>query len=68
MNEHQAFAEAVDELVTRIVKARADLIDAACEQALTGGTCGVSVYRDRVIVDPLVPYGVVHYHERDLSE
>lgn len=50
------------EEIDRITRARQEAIEKACETALAGGTCGVSVYQDRVLVDPAVPYGHIYYH------
>lgn len=50
--------------------AQAAAVEQACEAAIQGGACGVSVYRwtDRytakleAVVDPTVPYGHIHEH------
>jgi hypothetical protein len=54
--------------VDRVVRARHEAIETVCEMALVGGVCGVSVYDDVAIVDPAVPYGMVHYHPGNRPE
>lgn len=44
-------------LVTAVVRARDARIEAACEAALQGGTCGVIIEGDRAWPDSRVPYG-----------
>lgn len=50
--------------VEAAARARQEVIDRVCEEALQGGVCGVSVYGLEVMVDPEVPYGYIHHHER----
>jgi hypothetical protein len=57
----------IDAAVEQAARARHAAIEAACEAALVGGVCGVSVYDDAAIVDPDVPYGFIHYHQRPSS-
>lgn len=44
-------------------RARQQVIDRLCEEALQGGVCGVSVYGLVAMVDPKVPYGCIHHHQ-----
>jgi hypothetical protein len=60
--------DAIQRGVTQYVRRRARVIEEACERALTGGVCGVSVYDDVVMVDLDVPYGMIHYHESRWAE
>ena len=46
-----------------MAKARADAIERACEKSLQDGVGGVAVYDDLVLIDPIVPYGEIHYHK-----
>ena len=50
----------------RVMTIRADAIEAACEKALQGGTCGVLVIEETptewlIGPHPSVPYGQIHY-------
>ena len=54
--------------VEAAAKARQEMIDRVCEQALQGGVCGVSVYGFVAFVDPEVPYGYIDHHQADHPE
>lgn len=60
--------DAIWNLVLAHSKARAALVEQACEEALQGGVCGVLVYRDengdeRIGPHPKVPYGMIHEYQ-----
>jgi hypothetical protein len=46
----------------RIARLYHEAVERACEMAMTGGTCGVSLRDGQVRVDPEVPYGQIHIH------
>jgi hypothetical protein len=54
--------------VESAAKARQQVIDRLCEEALQGGVCGVSVYGLMAMVDPEVPYGYIYHHQRARPE
>ncbi len=54
--------EQIRAAVYAAAKRRAAELEEACERALVGGVCGVSVYPNAIIVDPDVPYGRIHHH------
>jgi hypothetical protein len=58
----EEMARLIEADVDRVMRAYHGSVERACEVALAGGVCGVSVTDYTATVDPDVPYGQVHYH------
>lgn len=59
----QEMARMIQADVDRLVRLHHEVVEKACEMALVGGTCGVSVKDGAAHIDPEVPYGQIHFHQ-----